>query len=214
MPNILALAPSTVGQPRAGRIYGQVSTLRPAPASFTDTLYVVIPQWHDAYCFPIIHWSACHGATLPAHGADCILVVDDQRNMRCVWWDGVYSAASNATEINGVVVPLTSAAWIAPTLVNSWVNVGGTAATAGYLKDPIGFVHLRGRIHGGTSGSTAFTLPAGYRPSATDYYSGVIATGASPGYVVIEADGTVLVGSGSGSTADNSLAVPPFLAEN
>lgn len=54
---------------------------------------------------------------------------------------------------------------IAPTLVNSWVNYGGTAAPAGYWKDAFGVVHLRGCVKDGTADTTVFTLPVGYRPA-------------------------------------------------
>lgn len=53
-------------------------------------------------------------------------------------------------------------AWITPTLVN-----GATAYdtnTVGYIKDEMGFVHLKGRIVTPAYGTQAFTLPAGYRP--------------------------------------------------
>lgn len=53
--------------------------------------------------------------------------------------------------------------WIAPTLLNSWVNVGGTAQVAQYRK--VGNrVYLRGVVQNGTS-SPIFILPAGYRPA-------------------------------------------------
>lgn len=57
--------------------------------------------------------------------------------------------------------------WIAPTLLNAWINVGGTDDAAGYMKDSLGFVHLKGIIYNGviTAGTVLFTLPAGYRPS-------------------------------------------------
>jgi hypothetical protein len=72
---------------------------------------------------------------------------------------------------------------------NSWVNYGGVTDDAGYMKDPMGFVHLRGCIKDGTVGSTAFTLPSGYRPTATKYFS-IFATSAF-GVLRIQADGTV-----------------------
>ena len=52
--------------------------------------------------------------------------------------------------------------WITPTFKNSWNEVH-PAYTVGYMKDELGFVHLRGRISGGAQGTIAFTLPAGYR---------------------------------------------------
>lgn len=57
--------------------------------------------------------------------------------------------------------------WNAPTLENSWANAGSPYETAGYYKDPFGQVHLKGAIGVGASGTTAFTLPSGYRPIAT-----------------------------------------------
>jgi hypothetical protein len=60
-------------------------------------------------------------------------------------------------------------AWIAPTLLNGWTvysDVNGTY-NVGYMKDSLGFVHIKGTIKGGTTtgGTTLFTLPSGYRPS-------------------------------------------------
>lgn len=56
--------------------------------------------------------------------------------------------------------------WTVPTLLNSWENFpGGVFAPAGYYKDALGLVHLRGYVGRGKSGSIAFVLPTGYRPS-------------------------------------------------
>lgn len=53
--------------------------------------------------------------------------------------------------------------WIAPTLLNSWVNYGAPFATAGYTKvGPV--VYLKGLVKTGAQGTTIFTLPGGYRP--------------------------------------------------
>ena len=57
-------------------------------------------------------------------------------------------------------------AWVAPTLLNSWVNYGGTASTVGYMKDSMGFVHLKGLVKTGSPGTVVFNLPAGYRPGS------------------------------------------------
>jgi hypothetical protein len=63
----------------------------------------------------------------------------------------------------------TGDAYAAPTLAGAWVNTGGASTTAGYIKDPIGFVHLRGTVK--TGAGAIFTLPTGYRPSATVEYA-------------------------------------------
>lgn len=59
--------------------------------------------------------------------------------------------------------------WTAPSLLNSWVNYGGEYAGAGYLKDTMGFVHMKGLIKSGTgtAGTVLFILPEGCRPAAT-----------------------------------------------
>jgi hypothetical protein len=57
-------------------------------------------------------------------------------------------------------------AWIAPTLLNGWVNFGSGNIEASFYKDEFGVVHLSGLIKSGTTtgGTTLFTLPIGYRP--------------------------------------------------
>lgn len=56
--------------------------------------------------------------------------------------------------------------WIAPTLLNGWVNFSGSGSPVGFQKSDDGWVQLRGSISSGTitSGTPLFTLPVGYRP--------------------------------------------------
>ncbi len=60
-----------------------------------------------------------------------------------------------------------------PTFQNSWVNYGSGWREAGFWRDPFGVVHLRGLIASGTIGQTAFTLPPGFRPSASEVFATV-----------------------------------------
>lgn len=88
-------------------------------------------------------------------------------------------------------------AWQTPAYVNSWVNYDLTYGPAGYYKDTIGIVHLRGLIKNGSLNTTAFTLPAGYRPEIV-----MLFTGDSSGAecrVDIRTDGTVVPVSGTPS---------------
>ena len=55
--------------------------------------------------------------------------------------------------------------WQTPTFQNSWVNYENSYNPAGYFKDSLGIVHLRGLVRSGTNNTTIFTLPVGYRPS-------------------------------------------------
>lgn len=64
---------------------------------------------------------------------------------------------------NGVSTWTVLSAWVAPTLLNSWVNTGSGLVVAGYRK--IGdVVSLKGTVSTGTLGSIIFNLPAGFRP--------------------------------------------------
>jgi hypothetical protein len=56
---------------------------------------------------------------------------------------------------------------IAPTYAGTWVNYGAPYLAGGYYLDGFGIVHLQGSIRTGTINTAAFTLPAGYRPTAT-----------------------------------------------
>lgn len=83
----------------------------------------------------------------------------------------------------------------APTLLNSWVDYGGALLVSGYYKDAFGIVHLQGTIKSGTIGLSAFTLPAGYRPSAGLNFS-VDSNGAF-GELAVLANGNVVPSVGS-----------------
>jgi hypothetical protein len=85
--------------------------------------------------------------------------------------------------------------WIAPTLLNAWVNFGGAYATVGYTKDDFGYVHIRGLIKSGTIAQAAFVLPVGFRPEK-DILIATTSNGAF-GQLSIRTDGQVFVESGS-----------------
>ena len=71
-----------------------------------------------------------------------------------------------AFDQSGKVIP---GAWIAPTLLNSWVQTAGRPPV-GFFKDALGIVRLRGCVNGGVLTNAAFALPAGYRPSGFSAY--------------------------------------------
>jgi hypothetical protein len=79
-----------------------------------------------------------------------------------------------------------------PAFQNGWTNFGVGVSTGGFYIDPASVVHLKGILNGGTSGTTAFTLPVGYRPSAI-----LVAPGAAGGFgevqIRIDPDGDVVV---------------------
>lgn len=66
----------------------------------------------------------------------------------------------------------TQQTWITPTLLNGWVQYDSVHSAVGYMKDSLGFVHLRGMIKTGGA-SHVLTLPAGYRPARVIHFPGV-----------------------------------------
>lgn len=90
-------------------------------------------------------------------------------------------------------------AFIAPTLLNSWVYWGVPFSQPGYCKDAAGFVHLRGLLKSGvvTAGTGIFVLPAGYRPVDTEIFS--VSSNSAFGEVRVDAAGNVQIQVGSAS---------------
>lgn len=69
---------------------------------------------------------------------------------------------------------------------NSWVNYGGSRATAAFYIDMGGRVHLKGSIKSGTSTASAFTLPLNYRPALDLVFQ------TTAGAIVVTSTGTVV----------------------
>jgi len=101
-----------------------------------------------------------------------------------------------------------------PTLQNSWVvSAAGLAPT--FYKDLSGVVSINGAVKNGTAvfGTTLFTLPTGFRPSADIYSSSFANNGVNnvPGYIGIDSAGAVYFGQG-GNTVMTTQA--SFVASN
>ncbi len=69
---------------------------------------------------------------------------------------------ASLSTLNGYFSTLT---WTNFTYEHGWVDYDTTYNPGGYVKDPFGWVHLRGLVRTGTVGTSIATLPAGYRPS-------------------------------------------------
>jgi hypothetical protein len=85
--------------------------------------------------------------------------------------------------------------WLSPTFQNSWANVGGGSQNVAYFQDQNGVVSIVGELASGSSGTVAFTLPAGYRPLGLirTYGRANTASGQVPMAVDIAANGTVTI---------------------
>ena len=93
--NVYNLLPHlTPGQPSL--YLGSVSIRQPAPQSFADPLYVEYADMSTDHYQTVTNWPACHGALLPQCGADVLLLQDSNRNLRCVWWDGLTGFPASA----------------------------------------------------------------------------------------------------------------------
>jgi hypothetical protein len=106
-----------------------------------------------------------------------------------------FVSINNTNKAYLAFTPNTASEWIAPTLQNGWVNFGGGEAEAGYYKDQLGLVHLRGSIKSGSFPSTCFNLPSEYRPASNRNFGTV--SNAAFGYVSVSFNGNVtpVVGS-------------------
>lgn len=88
--------------------------------------------------------------------------------------------------------PVVSSAWTAPTLGTNWATLSGN--DAGYTKDANRFVHLRGVVKATGAATTAFTLPASYRPEQETIFLTMRYPGATPfviGFVIVRTTGSV-----------------------
>lgn len=107
--------------------------------------------------------------------------------------------ATNATitTVNITTATIAQPGWIAPTLLNSWENYGGEFSGAGYFKDSLGIVHLRGLVKSGivSSNTPIFTLPANYLPAYTYLYA--VESNQTHGRVAVHSNGDVICDFGS-----------------
>ncbi|NET44639.1 hypothetical protein [Okeania sp. SIO2B3] len=101
-------------------------------------------------------------------------------------------------EVIGGTTKLEQEAWQTPSFQNSWVNALPTLYNlAGYFKDSLGIVHLRGFVKNVSSNPSnlIFTLPTGYTPPRRELH--IACSEQNPGRIDIEANGKVSLQAGS-----------------
>lgn len=107
------------------------------------------------------------------------------------------SVVSTTTFGTPVADNMADSGWIAVTFQNSWSNFTG-GYTAKYRR--IGNrVMLQGIIQGGTSGTTAFTLPSGFVPADAN---------PTPTWLVVASSASAYVYIGSTSSGSPGIVVP------
>jgi hypothetical protein len=96
-----------------------------------------------------------------------------------------------------------------PGFQNSWLDKGGTFdVPAGFYKDRVGVVHLRGRIYNGAGNNVIFQLPEGYRPPSgkvIDFPAACECTGAQTTIVAVQGSGFAAVAVGSVTMVNGTL---------
>ena len=97
-------------------------------------------------------------------------------------------------------------AFTAASFATNWGDVGAGYQATGYLKDSMGFVHIRGqpKVNTGTLTATIFTLPSGSWPSAIEQYWVRMGTGVGS-YVEIDTSGNVKYQGGVLADAQSGL---------
>jgi hypothetical protein len=87
-----------------------------------------------------------------------------------------------------------------PSFQNGWHNFDpSTSSAAGFFKDALGIVHLQGTILTpvANNGSTAFTLPQGYRPAKLLFLP-IAGSGPIAANLILQPDGQLKPGCGAG----------------
>lgn len=86
------------------------------------------------------------------------------------WWQGLFKPINST--LDGLDADDTG--WISiSSLGGSWVAFGAAGWMGVFYRRRRGIVHLQGLLKNGTSGSTIFTLPSGYRPLNRTLHSAV-----------------------------------------
>jgi hypothetical protein len=82
--------------------------------------------------------------------------------------------------------------------VESWIDVNSFGSNwvsthqVSYMKDPMGFVHLKGQLAAtATHAVTAFTLPSGYQPEQNLIIPHAVLAGGEIGTIQIGENGTI-----------------------
>jgi len=96
-----------------------------------------------------------------------------------------------------------------PAFQNSWANDSTFPKMAFRLREA-GIVDIQGVPIGGSSGTTIFTLPSGYRPTSPVYYQAYGGTAAGGALIQVGSDGTVAA-TYSGSTTRIFINLQAFL---
>jgi hypothetical protein len=146
----------------------------------------LIHFWDGVNWIPGSGFVACTSTTRPGFASEGCTIYETDTLRYYVYVSSVWTLVGNTG---------TDTAWTAPTLVSGWVNFGAPWETAGYMRRG-GVVYLRGLIRNGTvtTGTTIFTLPAGFRTNSDTHFD--VSTNGLHGELNVFADGRVTTNVG------------------
>ncbi len=100
------------------------------------------------------------------------------------------------------------------TLLNGWVNNGGTVLKVSYYKDREERVYLAGTMRFGSilNGTVLFTLPVGYRPAASEYFS--VHNNSASAQIQVDANGNISLWGPANNNSGLCLSSISFRAGN
>ncbi len=85
---------------------GFTAPTKPAPTSFSEGVFVVLPEGSSEHLYGPCKWGAIHGTAKPQPGAACVVGFDEQNQPTVLWWEGaqpatpVVNKGSTADQIN------------------------------------------------------------------------------------------------------------------
>jgi hypothetical protein len=75
------------GSPAFQILSGYVSLNQPAPASFSDPVFVIVPSHDPSDAIGPLTWSADHGSLLPVQGTTVVVGLDEYGQFHLLSWD-------------------------------------------------------------------------------------------------------------------------------
>lgn len=199
-----------------GHIYGGEKHPKAAPTSFSERVWVILPEGSSEHLYGPCRWLAGHGTAKPQPGAECVVGFDEQNQPAIVWWEGVQveptatgtaggdlegtypnptikpEAVTEAKLTAAVVAKLNPSAWANPTGFNAKLEETTTIQVR--TEQGAAVARLKGLTK--TKEAIAakgglFTLPAGFRPSEARIVTGNDATSGAAQLWRVNATGVV-----------------------
>jgi hypothetical protein len=176
------------------------------------TVKVIVP---NLWGLTTVRSANCSLAFAGSPGDRVLLVFDEEKQP----WVISPSRVDATTVLSGKT-PVTSdrATWTALPYSANWGNYGGAFQVGEYCIDQLGFVHIRGLIEKSTTysaGETIATLPAGYRPAASEIFT-CMAQDGTMGTMLVRIDvlssGLIQLQSGSSVPAYSSPGTMGWLS--